>query len=75
MAMLDALRAQGWDVPDTEANFVWLPLGDDALEFAAACDPVSVRPFAGEGVRVSIGAPEVTAQLLSIAGAWSAARD
>ena len=23
-----ALRAQGWAVPQTEANFVWLPLGD-----------------------------------------------
>ena len=74
VAMVDALRAQGWDVPDTEANFVWLPLGDDALDFAAACDPVSVRPFAGEGVRVSIGSPEVNAQLLSIAGAWRSAR-
>ncbi|MET0820233.1 MAG: histidinol-phosphate transaminase [Aeromicrobium sp.] len=74
VAMVDALRAQGWDVPDTEANFVWLPLGDDALGFAASCDPVSVRPFAGEGVRVSIGAPEVNAQLLAIAGAWRSAR-
>jgi histidinol-phosphate aminotransferase len=75
VAMVDALRTQGWDVPDTEANFVWLPLGDDALDFAAACDPVSVRPFAGEGVRVSIGAPEANAQLLSVAAAWRAARD
>ncbi|MDX6278158.1 MAG: histidinol-phosphate aminotransferase, partial [Nocardioidaceae bacterium] len=41
IAMLAALRAQGWDVPEAEGNFVWLPLGDDAMEFAAACDPVS----------------------------------
>ena len=33
-----ALRAQGWAVPQTEANFVWLPLGDHTLEFAAAAD-------------------------------------
>lgn len=72
IAMVTALRGQGWDLPDTEANFVWLPLGDDALDFAAACDPVSVRPFAGEGVRISIGAPEVNAELIACAAAWRA---
>lgn len=70
VAMVAALRAQGWELPDTEANFVWLPLGDDALDFAAACAPVSVRPFAGEGVRISIGTPEVNAELVAAAGAW-----
>ena len=70
IAMVAALREQGWDVPDTEANFVWLPLGDDALDFAAACDPVSVRPFAGDGVRVSIGDPHVNAAFVALAGAW-----
>ena len=73
VAMVATLRDQGWDVPDTEANFVWLPLGDDALDFAASCDPVSVRPFAGEGVRVSIGAPAVNAELLAAAAAWRGA--
>jgi histidinol-phosphate aminotransferase len=73
-AMVKALRQQGWDVPDTEANFVWLPLGDDALAFAAACDPVSVRPFAGDGVRVSIGTPQVNAELVLLAAAWRTGR-
>lgn len=70
VAMVAALRAQGWDVPDTEANFVWLPLGDAALDFAAACAPVSVRPFGGEGVRVSIGSPEANIEFLERAAAW-----
>src|SRR6202046_3607615 len=41
------LLAQGWTVPPTEANFVWLRLGDDTDEFAEACDRegVSVRPL------------------------------
>ena len=73
-AMLRALRGQGWDVPDTQANFVWLPLGDDATAFAVACDPVSVRPFAGDGVRISVGAPAVNAELLERAAAWRASR-
>ncbi|WP_025272857.1 histidinol-phosphate transaminase [Haloglycomyces albus] len=47
-------------VPDTEANFVWLPLGDAAADFAAHCTAqgVIVRPFAGDGVRVTVGLPE-----------------
>ncbi len=68
--VLAALREQGWDVPDSQANFVWLPLGDDALDFAAACDPVAVRPFAGDGVRVSIGDPEVNDRFLAVAAEW-----
>ncbi|MFC8452441.1 histidinol-phosphate transaminase [Kitasatospora sp. NPDC057223] len=52
-----ALTAQGWTVTDSQANFVWLRLGERTLDFAAACAAagVIVRPFAGEGVRVSIG--------------------
>jgi histidinol-phosphate aminotransferase len=65
-----ALCGQGWTVPDTQANFVWLPLGADAMDFAAASAPVSVRPFAGDGVRVSIGSAEVNDLLLERAAAW-----
>ena len=36
------LREQGWDVPDAQGNFVWLPLGDDAVAFAAACEEAGV---------------------------------
>ena len=32
----DELLAQGWSVPPTEANFVWLRLGGDTQDFAAA---------------------------------------
>jgi histidinol-phosphate aminotransferase len=53
------LTAQGWTVPETQANFVWLRLGERTGDFAAACEAagVMVRPFAGEGVRVTIGEP------------------
>nr|WP_237532715.1 histidinol-phosphate transaminase [Streptomyces sp. SID8352] len=56
----DALRAQGWTVPETQANFVWLRLGERSVAFAEACERagVVVRPFAGEGVRVTIGETE-----------------
>jgi histidinol-phosphate aminotransferase len=68
--VLTALRDQGWDVPDSQANFVWLPLGDDSVDFAASCDPVSVRPFAGDGVRVTIGRPDVNDRFLETAETW-----
>ncbi|SFB11788.1 histidinol-phosphate transaminase [Cellulomonas marina] len=68
--LLAGLRAQGRTVPDSEANFVWLPLGQGAAAFAsaAAAAGLLVRPFAGDGVRVSVGEPEATDLLLS----WTA---
>jgi histidinol-phosphate aminotransferase len=68
--VVDALREQGWQVPDAQGNFVWLSLGDRTVEFAEACDDkgVSVRPFAGDGVRVSVGEIEANDIFLSVAG-------
>lgn len=67
-----ALLAQGWRVPPSEANFVWLRLGDATMDFSAACDlaGVSVRPFPGEGARVSIGSPEENDAFLAVADAY-----
>ena len=71
--MLIGLRDLGYAVPDTQANFVWLPLGDKTLDFAAAAEAagVVVRPFAGDGVRCSIGEVEATDRLLEVASSWS----
>ncbi|WRZ89686.1 histidinol-phosphate transaminase [Streptomyces sp. NBC_01007] len=54
------LTEQGRRVTSSSANFLWLQLGDQALAFAGHCAAtgVAIRPFAGEGVRVSIGSPE-----------------
>jgi histidinol-phosphate aminotransferase len=67
--LLAGLRSQGWDVPDSQANFVWLPLGDASTAFAerSARAGVIVRPFAGDGVRVSVGEPEAIDLFLEIA--------
>ncbi|MFE6737352.1 histidinol-phosphate transaminase [Streptomyces tubercidicus] len=55
--VVDGLVGQGWTVPESQANFVWLRLGERTADFAAACERagVVVRPFPGEGVRVTIG--------------------
>jgi histidinol-phosphate aminotransferase len=65
----EALTAQGWTVPPSQGNFVWLRLGQATTDFAAACDAagVVVRPFAGEGARVTIGEPEANDLFLAAA--------
>ena len=63
------LREAGWDVPEPQGNFVWFELGERTAEFAAAADELGivVRPFAGEGARVSIGEDEANDRLLELA--------
>ena len=71
-----ALRAQGWEVPEAQGNFFWLGVGDEttalAEHFGAA--GILVRPFAGEGVRVSIGTTSDNERVLAAAAAWREAR-
>lgn len=52
-----AIRAMDFEIPDAQGNFVWLPLADraDAFAVATAEAGVVVRPFSGEGVRVTVG--------------------
>ncbi|GAA2193116.1 histidinol-phosphate transaminase [Micromonospora lupini] len=67
----EALRKFVPDVPTSQANFVWLPLGDRAVAFGKACEArgVIVRPFAGDGVRVTIGTPTENDAFLAAAEA------
>jgi histidinol-phosphate aminotransferase len=66
--VLAGLRGQGWDVPDSQANFVWLELGDRTMDFAAAAERagVVVRPFAGSGARCTVAEPESADLLLEV---------
>src|SRR6202451_1184596 len=68
----EALLADGWTVPATEANFVWLRLGEHTQAFAAACEAagIAVRPFAAAGARVSIGDPDANDAFLAAARAF-----
>ena len=67
-----ALRALGWRLPDTQANFVWFPVGDRTPALAAAFDAagLAVRPYATDGVRATIGEPEAGDRLLEVAAAF-----
>ncbi|MBG0568934.1 histidinol-phosphate transaminase [Actinoplanes aureus] len=69
--LTEALRKLSVAVPDSQANFVWMPLGDRTAEFAAACESrgVIVRGFHPEGVRVTVGTPEENDLFLAAAEA------
>lgn len=68
------LRTAGYEVPESQANFVWLPVRERAADFAAHCEAnrVIVRPFADAtgGVRVTIGAPDENDAFLAAATSW-----
>ena len=65
----EELIAMGWTVPPTEANFVWLRLNEETTAFGEACGAagIAIRPFAGEGARVSIGEKEANDAFLEVA--------
>ncbi|MET7396403.1 histidinol-phosphate transaminase [Dactylosporangium sp. NPDC005572] len=68
--VVTAVRKLYPEVPETQSNFFWLPLGDQSADFAAKCEQagVIVRAFQGDGVRVTIGTPEENDQFLSALG-------
>jgi histidinol-phosphate aminotransferase len=67
--VVEALREQGWTVPDSQANFVWLRLGERTVDFAQACERagVVVRPYPPDGVRITVGETEANDVFLKAA--------
>ncbi|PRY16973.1 histidinol-phosphate transaminase [Kineococcus rhizosphaerae] len=67
--LVEGLREQGWEVPDAQGNFFWLPVGERAVELADAfaAEGLVVRAFAGSGVRVTVAEPAANARLLDVA--------
>ncbi len=65
------LLAQGWDVPPTQGNFVWLATGTDSERVAGVFEEhgVLTRCFAGEGVRITIGGADDNARVVVAAQA------
>lgn len=61
-----ALLDQGWAVPEAQGNFVWLPTGEGTAAAARllAERGLVVRPFAPEGLRITIGEPASVDALL-----------
>ena len=67
-----ALIDQGWRVPETQANFVWLPAGEqtEGVNEILLEGGIVARAFPGDGLRVSIGEEASVSPLL--AACWQA---
>lgn len=66
------LRGLGLPVAPSQGNFVWLPLGTRAAQFAehAAAAGIRVWTVDGEGVRITIGSAAARRRLLALSVAW-----
>ena len=78
-ALAVGLRDLGFDVPDAQGNFVWLPGGALTRAYAAAFvgAGVAVRPFASggdwDGVRITVGEPAANTRVLEVAATLAGA--
>ncbi|MDV3222744.1 histidinol-phosphate transaminase [Intrasporangium sp.] len=72
--VVQALEDQGWKLPQSDANFVWFPLGGESTAFAQACEEAGlmVRQYGDDGVRVTIGETEANTRLLEVAEKFGA---
>jgi histidinol-phosphate aminotransferase len=73
-ALAAGLRDIGFDVPDAQGNFVWLPGGPHTAAYAAAFAHAGlmVRPYASggdwDGLRITVGEPTANGRVLEVAG-------
>ena len=67
--VIEALRATGWETPDSAANFVWLraepELHAQLMEAFDAAD-ILVRGYPGDGIRISLADPATNDRVLSV---------
>ena len=71
-AIIHVLGEHGLRTPESRSNFVWLPLAERSRGFGALClaNGLAVRPFPGEGVRVTVGEPRLPDLLERILRSW-----
>ncbi|MGN6426686.1 MAG: histidinol-phosphate transaminase [Leifsonia sp.] len=58
----------GVEVAESGGNFLWLPLGDATAAAAGAFENhgLLVRPFDGDGIRITIGEPAANDRILAV---------
>ncbi len=63
------LLAMGYPVPDSQANFVWLPLGEQTAAFNNHCldHKIVIRAYPGTGARITISTPAENEAFLAAA--------
>ncbi len=67
--VVKGLADVGLTVPEPQGNFVWFAAGDHTTALAAAADDLGIviRPFAGDGARISIGETEANDRIIELA--------
>ncbi|QCX26265.1 histidinol-phosphate transaminase [Nocardioides jishulii] len=67
--VLAGVRAEGWELPVSQGNFVWFPGAGTVEALAAAAEDLGivVRAYPPDGVRVSIGVPEANDRIIGLA--------
>lgn len=70
--MRSALVEAGFTVPPSQANFVWLPLGERTGEVYTHLERrgLVTRPFADEGVRITVADPATGDRVIEALGSW-----
>lgn len=67
--VIEALRAAGWQTPDSAANFVWLRaepgLHAQLMDSFDAAD-ILVRGYPGDGIRISLADPATNDRVLGV---------
>ena len=72
-ALAGGLRHLGFDIPDAQGNFVWLPAGSDAEAYMAIFAEAGLMVLAyasggdWDGLRITIGKPAANARVLEVA--------
>lgn len=59
-------------VQRSDANFLWLPMGEQSSDFSEHCqaEGVLIRNFAPEGVRIRISTPAENGAFLTVVKSW-----
>ena len=72
--MSTAMAQLGWPVVPSQANFLYLPVGAEAMDLFVRLEKQGLvtRPFEGEGVRITLGTPEENDRLLGALGELAA---
>ncbi|MGH3889178.1 MAG: pyridoxal phosphate-dependent aminotransferase [Pseudonocardiaceae bacterium] len=70
------LLAMGYPVPDSQANFVWLPLGERTAAFDNHCleHKIVIRAFPDTGARITITTPPDNEAFLAAARSFAPPR-
>jgi histidinol-phosphate aminotransferase len=67
--MTAALRSYGWNIPDSEANFIWIRTTEtlrERLLSAFAAEDILVRGYPNDGVRITLADPKTNDRVLRV---------